>query len=440
MKKSLLLFMVILTVSSGLLYSLEITLDSAAALALGNNRSLQAKYLNLKTLDRNRKSGWNEFFPDLYAGTNLTRKNQTFDTSPLPEFQGKWHYSFTVGAIMDLSAMSVYNIGASRLAWEQGQIGINEYEHSLVKNARKSFLELLLLRDTIKIYEKMIATAEDNYNKTNKRYELGDVRKVDMLSAKVYWQNMIPQLINIKNNFEIRKLEFKRLLGLPEDEDISLSGEFVFDVQEWNADELINNYLNKRFDVQYARKTIERLKNEKARRISETMTPSLSVGYTYMPTMYNVFDSNSTDFQDYMGRLNIGIILPLDGFIPNSRKNLKVKEMNESIEAANFTLKDTLQAGVIDIQSAVENLNKAAATIAPLELNVSLAEENYKLISMSYDVGEADYIQLQNADDDLNTAKLQLLKEKFSYISALEDLNYAIASRIEVKPVKYNEK
>jgi outer membrane protein TolC len=107
--------------------------------------------------------------------------------------------------------------------------------------------------------------------------------------------------------------------------------------------------------------------------------------------------------------------------------------MTDYIDAAQKTLADTLQAGAIEIQSAVLNLNKSGAALRSLELNVELALESYDLVSRSYDVGEADYLQVQTADDDLNTARIQLLNEKFNYASALQDLNFAIARELEVQ-------
>jgi outer membrane protein TolC len=128
------------------------------------------------------------------------------------------------------------------------------------------------------------------------------------------------------------------------------------------------------------------------------------------------------------------VILPLDGFIPNTKKSLAVKEVKDGLDAAEQHLADTLQAGAIAINSAVLNLNKSAASLRSLELNVVLAEESYSLVSRSYDVGEADYLQVQTADDELNTARIQLVNEKFNYASNLEDLDFAIANALEVTP------
>ena len=107
--------------------------------------------------------------------------------------------------------------------------------------------------------------------------------------------------------------------------------------------------------------------------------------------------------------------------------------MNDSLDAAELRLADTLQAGAIDIESAVLSLNKSATTLRSLELNVVLAEESYDLISRSYDVGEADYLQVQTADDEVNTARIQLVNEKFNYSAALQDLDFAIASTLDIE-------
>jgi len=414
----------ILTVS---IYAMDVTLKSAAELALGNNRVLLASYSDQRILDRDKRSGWNEFIPDIYAGTGFSRAN---DLLPIGWVTDKWSYSVAIGGSINLSASTAYRIGASKLAWEQGLIGIEEFEHSLVRDARKAFLGLLLLRDTIKIFELMVETAEGRYNRSARRFELGDARKVDMLSYQVAWQNMLPQLIDLRNNFEIRQLEFRRLLGLPEDEAIALIGEIEADEQSWEAATLISSRLSLRYDVRSAQKNIQQLENEKGRRISEGLTPALVFNYDYEPLWNDPFNGASTRYNG--GELYLGINMPLDGFIPNSKKSLYIREMTDKLDAAGLRLKDSLQAGAIEIESAVKNLNKSASTLRSLELNVNLAEETYDLVSRSYDVGEADYLQVQTADDEMNTARIQLVNEKFNYSAALQDLDFAIASTLNV--------
>lgn len=408
--------------------ALEITLESTAELALGNNRALMAQYAEQKTLDRAKKSGWNEFFPDLYVSTGFAAlNNKTVDSLDLND---NWNYSVAVGGSLNISAGSAYRIGASRLAWEQGLISIEEHEHALVKESRKAFLSLLLIRDTIGIFELMVETAEARYKRAARRFELGDARKVDMLSFQVSWQNMLPQLTDLENTYEIRLLEFRRLLGIPDDEAVVLVGEITAEEETWDAVNLISSRLGKRYDVRSVQVGIQRLQNEKSLRISNGMTPTLVTELSFSPTWNDPFGNTDT----YGGGLfSIGIVLPLDGFVPNTKKSLLVKEMNDQLDAAALKLADTLQAGAIDIESAVLNLNKSAQTLRSLELNVELASESYDLVSRSYDVGEADYLQVQTADDDLNTARIQLLNEKYNYSAALQDLEYAIADEIEVQ-------
>jgi hypothetical protein len=52
-------------------------------------------------------------------------------------------------------------------------------------------------------------------------------------------------------------------------------------------------------------------------------------------------------------------------------------------------------------------------------------------------VGEADYLQVQTSDDELNSSRIQLANEKFNYAASLEDLNFAIATALDVEPVKF---
>ena len=408
---------------------LEINLESAAELALGNNRQLLAGYSLQKPLERAKRSGWNEFMPQLYVGTGLVRTNDTLS----PVYTDPWNVGFMAGARLDFSAGAAFSIASSRLAFEQGLISLAELEHRIVRDSRKAFLQLLLIRDVIFIYENMIETAEDRFNRASRRFELGDIRRVDVLSFQVAWQAMLPQLEDLRNTYQISLLDFGRLLGLPEDTVITLAGDIPAEEYQRNADQLIGERLNQRYDVRSARLTIEQISAERNRRLSDFWTPTFSAEYQYIPLQNDPFGAGS-DWYDYQGGLTLWLTMPLDGLIPGTKTNLAVRELNEAQDAAELQLGDTLQAGAIQIESAVRNLNKSSSALRSLELNVVLAEENYSLVSRSYDVGEADYIQVQTADDDMNTARIQLVNERFNYASALQDLNYAVAGGMDAVP------
>jgi len=60
-----------------------------------------------------------------------------------------------------------------------------------------------------------------------------------------------------------------------------------------------------------------------------------------------------------------------------------------------------------------------------------LAERAYELALEAYNVGSRELLEVRNAEQDLQDARLQLLQEKSAYTAALLDLEYALNTTVE---------
>jgi outer membrane protein TolC len=63
-----------------------------------------------------------------------------------------------------------------------------------------------------------------------------------------------------------------------------------------------------------------------------------------------------------------------------------------------------------------------------LELNVRLAEKAYELAEKGFATGALERLELDDADNKLSSARNQVLRSKFTYITTLLDLEYAVGA------------
>jgi outer membrane protein TolC len=54
----------------------------------------------------------------------------------------------------------------------------------------------------------------------------------------------------------------------------------------------------------------------------------------------------------------------------------------------------------------------------------------------AYNAGSRELLEVQNAEIELKSAQLEVLKEKYTYLSALIDLEYQLNTKIEELAVK----
>jgi outer membrane protein TolC len=76
-------------------------------------------------------------------------------------------------------------------------------------------------------------------------------------------------------------------------------------------------------------------------------------------------------------------------------------------------------------------LNKSMEQLETLILNISLADEAYRMSLEAYDAGSKELLEVKDSERDLNTAKLEVLKEKYNYTTGLLDLEYALNATLE---------
>lgn len=405
--------------------AMDLTVDEAVEIALEQNLELQSTYIGQRTLEREKNSNWNEFLPNASVSAGLG-KNYIADA----ENPDNWNLSMRFDTSLDLSADTYFQIKDTIMDYQKGLITQEIAVQKLKRDIRKAFYYIILIRENITVNIDMIDTAFQRYERAQVNYELGNIAYVEVLSYQVAWENMKPQLINLENAYETSLWEFKRLLGIDLEENIAIVGEIESNTQSFNSEDIISEYMYDRLEVQYFSKLVEQIQVKKGMAAAQTMTPVLGLGYSWGTDMDDPFgnDTNDPEWDDSSGNFNMSLTLPLDGFVPNSQKNLYVKQYKDQLERAELTLENQIRGNAIDIQSVVLLLNKSASTIKTLELNVDLAQENYNLVDSSYTEGILDFLDVQNADDELNKAKLMVIDEKYNYISAIMDLQYIINS------------
>lgn len=425
-----LIFTVLLLLLANIdLQAIEISEDQAVELALKENLSLQQSSIDLEMKERAAGSVWNRFLPDMYAGANLMRSESRMEDPLYGQFITEpWYLSAFVNMELNLSASTASNILATRQEYEGGQIDYETAARALERDVRIQYNDLLITKETIGIYEQMVETALKNYERSKLNFELGNARKVDMLSYQVNYESQKPVLINAQNTFETKMLEFKRIIGLSSDDQVELQGSISQDVRSAeNAEALISRGLKNNLQLQSIRNGMEVLKLRKREAALGTRTPQFGIRYQYIDSLYDPADADwGDDWNDSASQLDLTLTLPLNGFIPNSEMNLQVKDLNDELKKMELLYKDATRQTGQAIQEMILNINMLVKTIEVHRLSIELARENYAITEKSYFEGAADYLQVQSAQDELNQAQINEKNAVLNYLSSRLYLDYML--------------
>ena len=118
--------------------------------------------------------------------------------------------------------------------------------------------------------------------------------------------------------------------------------------------------------------------------------------------------------------------LSLDALLPFSSTAVKIANLESGIAEMEKTLSQSVQAAELEIESLVLQLRKTQASVEVLELNVRLAEKAYELAEKGFATGALEPLELDDADNELSSARNQVLRAKYTYVTNLLDLEYAV--------------
>ena len=432
-KNRFIIFIVLVCININTIFSEDftITIDDAVEMALNNNLDLESQQIEVEKREYFKSSTWNYFIPTMTASSTLYRLNESSQITP----DHDWYIGFELQAALTITSSLFLGVRYTILNYEAGLIDLEIARSSLIRDVKKTFYNLLLFEENIRILEQNLATAERRYNNAAERYEYGLLPELDKLSAQVAWENQKPVLADMRIVYEMAVLAFKQVIGFEEDLNLELNGYIDIEEVVINIDDFLDR-TQERLDIQAMTQQIGILDNYRRVGIS-SLLPFLTLSYTADPTFQRDpfeggwFENPHDDWAQQRGAFAITVTVPLDALLPRSKARVEISQSEDNIRQANIDLAKMIQMAELEIKSIVLALEKSINSIGTLDLNVRLAERAFELAEAAYIAGNRDLLDVQNAELELQKASLKVLEEKFVYISALLDLEYAINSPLE---------
>jgi len=271
--------------------------------------------------------------------------------------------------------------------------------------------------------ERQVQMAQANYN-------AGLAPELTLLQARVARENMRPVIDQVENGMKLSMAQFAMFLGLSYDTNFELEplsdniGFISLDVMD-----TISKASKEKPDIRELRNTIMMLQSARRAQLY-ALTPSLSLGWNSTsafikdPWKDSWFDSG--DDWRKSGSFSLTLGLRLHSLIPFSTDFQGIKNLDDQIKTATIGLAQLVNGTEIEVYNAVLSLEKIRANTKAQEETVRLAEQSYRLTEEAYRAGLQDYFQVQNAEQSLRQARVQLLEQQFNYLNGLIDLEYSL--------------
>jgi outer membrane protein TolC len=425
----------------------KIPVDEAVKMAIESNLSLESARISLDTKKRKNDLKWNEFIPTLSASGSLARDNEAATVSgmvpvPLPGMPGvygvvpysieapRWHVVGNFSASITIVTALFEGLRNYRLDYEAGVLSYEKAKAQMERDLRKLYYNILLAEENLRLQREKYTAAERQETQAQTNYRAGLAPELQYLQAQVAKENMKPQIDEAENNVRLVKANFAFTIGLPYDTEIELvplEGEFrpvPLEVARLIADASRNKP-----DILELRQTILVAQSGRKAQALQAWTPYLNLGWN----MQRAFTGDpwkdswgDGDLWSKSGSFTITLGMTFNGLVPWFKEGQAIKDMDNQIASLNVNLAQLIRGTEIEVYNTCLTLTKTEASVEAMRRNVSLAERSYQSTETAYRNGLQTLLEVQNAANQLQEARLGVMSQTVSYLNGLIDLEYAL--------------
>ena len=440
-----------------------LTLDSCRAMALRNNKQMGVAKIKQEVNANLRKSARTQYLPKVNAvggylwmsreisilnddqkaalgnmGTNATARLQDA-LAPLastlsPEAQAKMSAGMSqfAGALNQVGSgivdgfrtdtrnmfggavtvtqpvfMGGALVAANKMADINEQMAANSLEmkrQNTLFNIDQAYWQVVSLRHKQTLAESYVALVKKLKGDVQKMIDQGVATKGDGLSVGVRVNEAEMALTQVTDGLELSKMLLCQLIGLDEDESITLADEERSElaITLTDAQPSTNSALVNRPELKILQNTVDLTKQTtNALKAGNMPTVLLTGGYMISnPNTFNGFEKK------FGGVWNVGVVLRVPVWNWGDVR-YKVRASKGATAMANLELDDAREMVNLQVRQSNFKVKEARKKLTMAQSNVANADENLRMANLAFKEGTASYTTVMEAQTAWNQAQSQ---------------------------------
>lgn len=416
--------------------TLHLTVKQAVELAIQQNLMQKVSELELQKKQEKVQEYVAALYPSIKASASYTRNLKLpvifmpagSPFGPTLKIGSDNSYTAAVSASMPIFIYNVFeSIKLGRKDAEISAEKVRENKINLAANIKTTYYNVLLLRKTRDVITQSYQNALANLNNIQKLNASGMVSDYDLIRIKVQVDNIYPTLVQTENAYNNLLNVFKVLLNI----DVNTPVEFdENELSNYNFSELFladSTWLSNNSTLRQLTLTRQMLSIQE-KMVKGTNYPSLvAIGnYQYQT------QANDYKFSDYRwvptSLIGLQLNVPIfNGFSVRKQLNqVRISQQQLDLQAQ-FTHNNL----IVQIQNAMNAVNAAVKKVNSAKGNVELAQKGYSIAQTRYNTGQATLLELNDAENAMMQAKLNLIQAQMEYLVAKTDYEKIIGGSFE---------
>jgi len=408
--------------------TVTLSLDDAVQRALDQSINLKKSSIDLTQSEYSASHLYSEIFPSfsLSAGLTFLPSSPLFTDPGFKYNNNALSYNLNFGLSLSLNPSLSSSMKRIELAYRSQLLKYDDAAKQLEIQVIKNFLYLITRQKDISNMEDSLRLAEEQMGRDKIAHDNGILSELAWLNSQFSVETARYNLSNSQGVYQNALEQFLALLGMPTGTDIIFEGTVDIVPISYDPEQLIQEYLPRRPDIQSQRQTIENLELAKNVTALTNRSPSLELGTQWQGgSPSNNTGGLGAPFSDKVsGTLTLRV--PVDSWIPGTKSNQTVRSADADLAKALLDLQDTETQAKTQIRTIISNLSNTWISLDIARLRVDIAQRTAEATAESFQSGTVDYQTLETSRKDLSDARQQLLQGEYSYQSLLLDLAAAL--------------
>lgn len=414
-----------------------LTMDEAINLALEKNSELKIARMEVEKSEQKLREARSGLFPKL----DLSGQYQRYINKPViflppgsplgPTLEIGSDNSYLAAAQLSVPLFALPLYEGISLASDAVDIAQQNYvsiKNKIVGDVKKSFLAVILTRETKDVMQQSLKNAEENFENIKRLNAAGTLSDYDVLRAEVQVENLKPVVLQMENNYKLSLEALKVAIGLDANQNIDVVGDMQFN-EEYKIpteNEIIEELIQNNPQLAILEKQVQ-LNDRTVSLEQAAYFPSLA-GFGNYQYQTQANDFNFSDYR-WVKTFVLGLQLQIpifNGFKTQSRVSQAEIGLNQAVEQK----RNLTEAIKTQALSVLYRVQQAIKRIEGQNKTVKTAQEGYEIAKRRLENNVGTQLEVNDAELALRQAKLNRLQAIYDFKVAEADLE-TILGRIK---------
>jgi outer membrane protein TolC len=308
-----------------------------------------------------------------------------------------------------LNLSSLRNYLASKRNFEGSKLSIEDARDLVVLTVGNAYLLCIADASRVQSAQAQVDTSKVSLDQAVANHQAGTAPLLDELRARVDYQTQQQTLITAQNQYEKDKIALARTIGLPLEQDYSLTDQAPFQsLDNLDPNAAVAEGLAHRHDLQALQQQVESARATRSAATAERY-PTVSFSGDYGVIGPNLGNSHGT--YDATGTATVPLF-------EEAKLRGDAQDAQAQLEQKQAQLNDLRGQISADVRDSILDIQAAAKQVAVSSSNVELAAEALSEAQQRYAAGVADNLAISQAQASAAQANDQ-------YVSSLYQHNVA---------------